>query len=328
MSASNKSWVFALPRLNSPTRRPTQGQRRWHKLWTFLFIAAGLGAGPLAAADNATPSDRPSASAWSDADADGRSPEYRIGIYDELFVELHGEPDLSRWVIVRPDGYVSVPLAEDVPASGQTPAELAATIAKRMARYLVAPQVFVTVERSAGSAGTEPTASAASTRSVRIIGGSQVPKAIPYQAGMRLFDTIAAAGGFSPKADVSRAVLVRGDRGAVQTIALRLGDLLKGGDAPANIAIEPGDIIVIPDGFFSGEWRHTVSATISNVYTDNYRLDPAGEADPALITALTPSVEIAGSSARMTGALAASLTGEYVALTSKNVRAIPNVVAT
>lgn len=289
-------------------RKPTSGCRyeQFRRLlWASLSIAAaGIAGRSLAAA------------------------EYRIEAYDELAVAVRGSPELSRSAVVRPDGFVSLPLAEDVRAAGLTPPELAAAIAERLSAFLIERQVSVEVVRSAGSDVPGASRSGNSQRDVQLLGGSQPVRAVPFKEGMRLIDVISAVGGVPPGGDASRAVLVREGPDGPGRVPLRLDDLIARGDTSANMAVEPGDTIVVPDGFFSGDWKRRFSASLWTAFTDNYRLRSAGDEDPALITGLTPALQIAGSSPRLTGALSASVTGEYVALTGSEVRAIPNVAAT
>ena len=237
---SRDRWTYLALRACRPHRFPATSWRRYQSwpagryqalhqaLCLSLWIAAGLGARPLGAA------------------------EYRIGAYDELAVAVGENPDLSRSAIVRPDGYISLPLAEDMRAAGLTPSELAAAITERLATYLINAEVSVDVVRSAGAAGASGSVSASFERNVQLLGGSQPVRAIPFQAGMQLIDVIAAVGGLSPGADRSRAVLVREGPDGPQRLPLRLDDLVDRGDASANVAVEPGDLIIVPDGFFPG----------------------------------------------------------------------------
>lgn len=243
-------------------------------------------------------------------------PEYLIGPGDGLTISVLGAQDLSRTVRVRPDGYISFPLVEDVRAAGTTPGSLAAEIGQRLGVLIIDPEVTVTLSDSAGN----------SAQVVRIIGGAMQPKSIPYEAGMHVLDVIVAAGGLAPVADGNAAVLVRGDPAAPQRLSLRLDDLVEKHDLSANMAVAPGDIIVIPEGVFAGDWQRRWSLTLSPAFTDNARLAPSGDAEAAVVTALTPTLEVAGQGARVKGALSASVTGAYVALSDTGVEFIPDVV--
>src|ERR1700674_3213016 len=72
-------------------------------------------------------------------------PNYLIGAQDVLDISVWKEPELTRSVPVRPDGKVSMPLLNDVQASGLTPGQLAADITTRLKKYVTDPQVTIIV---------------------------------------------------------------------------------------------------------------------------------------------------------------------------------------
>jgi uncharacterized protein (PEP-CTERM system associated) len=240
---------------------------------------------------------------------------YAICPYDDLGVAVFGQPELSRRVVVRPDGYIALPLIGEVRAAGRTPDELGAALRERLNRVLVEPLVDVDVRTGHSDC-----------RGVRIIGAVRQPQAVPYATGMRVPDVLVAAGGLAPTADGNAAVLIRGAPDRPSSMPLRLGDLARGSTRQADLAVAPGDVIIVPQGFFAGDWRRDLTLTLAPAYTDNYNLAPSGDEDPAFISSVTPAIEIAGSGARFTGALSAALTGQYVALTRDTFEVIPNVV--
>jgi len=70
---------------------------------------------------------------------------YLIGPGDSVDIYVWGNPDVSRVVTVRPDGKVTVPLVEDLQASGKTAYELARKLEEAYAQYIRDPQVVVMV---------------------------------------------------------------------------------------------------------------------------------------------------------------------------------------
>jgi polysaccharide biosynthesis/export protein len=168
----------------------------------------------------------------------GQAETYRIGSLDRLEIFVWGADSLSAKVPVRPDGKISVPLAEDIQAVGRTPAELAQAIEGALQPYVQNPLVTVIVASFGDTAG----------QTIRVVGEAQKPAAIPYRAGMTVLDVMVAAGGLSPYAAGNRAVLVRGKDQAVY--GLRLGDLLNGGDISADAPVLPGDVVMIPQTAF------------------------------------------------------------------------------
>src|SRR3546814_10883152 len=83
-------------------------------------------------------------------------------------------------------------------------------------------------------------------------------------------------------------------------IPVRLADLVRDGDSTANIPLLPGDVIIIPEGFFQGEWHVVYGASASQTISDNIDQDPDGERDVGFITRAGPNVSISGPSARVT----------------------------
>jgi polysaccharide export outer membrane protein len=233
------------------------------------------------------------------AAAEGNTPTYLIGPGDELQITVWEEPELSTTTTVRPDGRISVPLIEDLPAAGVTPTDLANEIKKRLSEYRQDPLVTVMVGSGLGDLRQQ----------VRIIGEADQPKAVAYRSGMTLLDAVIASGGLSRQADGNNAVLLRHDDGRTIEMPVRLADLVRDGDAGANIPLQPGDVIVIPEGFFQGEWHLSYRATASETFTDN--VDQERDGDAALITRAGPGISITGNSARVTGAFNGDLFGVY-----------------
>ena len=174
---------------------------------------------------------------------EGPGEEYVIGPLDELTIHVWRNPELGAEKIqVRPDGRITTPLVADMPAVGKTPAMLAEDIRLQLSQYIEEPLVSVIVT---GFAGTF-------SQQIRIVGATEQPASIPYRANMTLLDAMIAVGGMSEFAAGNKAKLIRFDKqaGRQREYALRLGDLLKDGDSKANVMLEPGDVIIIPESMF------------------------------------------------------------------------------
>jgi polysaccharide export outer membrane protein len=171
--------------------------------------------------------------------ADTPDSVYKIGALDVLNIVVWRNPDLSSTISVRPDGRISIPLAENIQAAGQQPEELARAIEKALARYIREPAVTVIVNTFQGVA----------TEQIRIVGEAAKPQAVPFRQNMTLLDVMIQTGGLTDFADGNGAVLVRGSEQSKQ-YSLRLKDLLKRGDISANVQVKPGDIIIVPQSWF------------------------------------------------------------------------------
>ena len=168
--------------------------------------------------------------------------EYVIGPLDQLNIFVWRNPELSAKVQVRPDGRITTPLVNDMPAVGKTPAMLADDMKLALGEYIKDPIVSVIVENFSGTFSQQ----------VRVVGATEKPAAIPYRANMTLLDAMIAVGGLGQYAAGNRAKLIRYDRntGKQREYALRLSSLLKNGDSSANVKLQPGDVIISPESMF------------------------------------------------------------------------------
>jgi len=164
---------------------------------------------------------------------------YTIGPLDTLNIVVWRNPDVSSTVSVRPDGFISAPLVADTPAAGRTPADLSRDLEKSLSKYIRDPVVTVVVQKFQGMFAHQ----------VRIVGEAAKPQAVSYRQNMTMLDVMIEVGGMTDFANGNGAVLIRGAEGGKQ-YSLRLRDLLGRGDISANVAVMPGDIILIPQSWF------------------------------------------------------------------------------
>ena len=113
------------------------------KLAVQLLLAAVLASGMLAQANGSADKDKPEAVQTGAAAAS--SADYVIGADDTLHISVWKEPDLTATLPVRPDGKISLPLLNDVPAAGLTPLQLSASITEKLKKYIADPHVTVVV---------------------------------------------------------------------------------------------------------------------------------------------------------------------------------------
>jgi polysaccharide export outer membrane protein len=168
------------------------------------------------------------------------SAEYRIGPGDSLNIFVWRNPELTVTVPVRPDGRLSIPLVEDVVAIGKTPSTLAREYEQRLAKYVKEPLVTVIVE---GFVGPIPD-------QIRIIGEASQPRSLPYRADMTVLDAMIAVGGLTRYAAGNDTVLIRTAQGEQNTYSVHLNNLIRDGDIDSNVALRPGDILIIPQRLF------------------------------------------------------------------------------
>ena len=166
--------------------------------------------------------------------------QYVIGPGDVLDIFVWHNADLTRQIPVRPDGRISMPLIGDALAVGKTPTDLAGELQEQFKPFLKDPLVTVIPVQFVGLF----------TRQIRVVGEAVQPKAISYRSKMTALDVMIEVGGLTKYADGDRAVLVRSVGGKQESYQVRLDSLVRDGDVSKNVAMAPGDILIIPQRFF------------------------------------------------------------------------------
>jgi polysaccharide export outer membrane protein len=193
----------------------------------------GFAVGLLAAC--ATTDDFPAAPASAATD----DYTYIVGPGDNINIIVWRNPELSMTVPVRPDGKFSTPLVDELVAQGKTSVEIAREIEKKLEKYLRDPVVTVIVTGFVGPYDQQ----------IRVVGEAAKPQALPFKQYMTLLDVMIAVGGLTDFADGNAATILRSGEGGKQ-YSVRLRDLVRRGDVSANVQMKPGDILIIPQGWF------------------------------------------------------------------------------
>jgi polysaccharide export outer membrane protein len=222
--------------------------RNFARLGSALAVVVPMCFGPSASAQEsvtAAPPAPPAAAAVEQplkapvarpASPGGPVADYVIGPGDVLQVFVWRNQELSITVPVRPDGRISTPLVEDMVAVGKSPSALARDIEKVLSAYIRSPQVNVIVTTPVGTLSQ-----------VKAVGQVKVPQGVPFREGMRVLDLVLAVGGLTEFAAGNRAHIVRSENGVASELKVRLGDLLNKGDVRQNLALKPGDLLVVPE---------------------------------------------------------------------------------
>ncbi len=211
-----------------------QGMNAMMTKLTKHLVAAGAAACMLILAGCATPPP-PSTAAMAPI-----NPDYLIGPGDSVNIIVWRNPEVSMTVPVRPDGKITTPLVEDLPAAGKTSTQLARDIEGALAKFIQQPVVTVIVTNFIGNFSDQ----------IRVIGQAARPQALPYRREMSVMDVVIAVGGVTEFASGNKASIIRTVDGKQEKLPVRLDDLIKDGDISANIMMRPGDILVIPESFF------------------------------------------------------------------------------
>lgn len=164
---------------------------------------------------------------------------YIVGPGDTLNIIVWRNPELSQSVPVRPDGKVATPLVDELVAQGKNSSEIARDIEKALAKFVRDPVVTVIVTSFVGPYSEQ----------IRVVGEAAKPQFLPYKQKMTLLDVMIAVGGLTDFADGNAASILRSSEGGKQ-YSVRLKDLMKRGDISSNVEMRPGDILIIPQGWF------------------------------------------------------------------------------
>lgn len=158
---------------------------------------------------------------------------YTIGPEDLLDVTVWNNAGISRTVPVRPDGKISLPLLDDVQAAGLTPKQLKDDLARRLRKYISAPEVSVIVREI-------------HSLWVAVLGEVNKPGRYALKSRASVLDAIALAGGFSPYAARSKLVILRVAGSTVKRIPCNYNKVVAAQVEPESFFLQPGDTLVVP----------------------------------------------------------------------------------
>lgn len=167
-----------------------------------------------------------------DAAAESES-SYLIGPDDILNVHVWKEPDLTREIVVMPDGRISFPLIGELMAQGQTVTQLKDTLTGKLQDYVTVPQVTVIVMESR-------------SRYIYTIGKVMRPGPYPLKPDMTVLQALSTAGGFAEWADEKNVLIVRRQGEKEAQIPFNYKEFISGKSLEQNILLNPGDTIVVP----------------------------------------------------------------------------------
>lgn len=158
--------------------------------------------------------------------------DYVIGADDNLHISVWKEPDLSETLPVRSDGKISMPLLGDVTAAGMTPTALGDSITEKLKKFIADPRVTVVV-------------TAMNSRRIFVTGEVTHTGAMPLLPHMTMLQALAAAG-FTQFAKVKGIYLLRTENGTQVKLPFNYKDVVRGKHPEENIALQPGDTVVVP----------------------------------------------------------------------------------
>lgn len=157
--------------------------------------------------------------------------EYRMGPEDVIEVFVWKEPELSTTVVIRPDGRISLPLANELDASGKTGVELQQEITARLSKYVVQPVVNVMVKQ-------------VNSLKISVLGEVRRPDVYRIKSRVTVLDAIAMAGGFTDLARPNRVIVIRNTPAGPQRIKINIKQLVAD-DSGAPFYLQPLDTVYV-----------------------------------------------------------------------------------
>jgi polysaccharide biosynthesis/export protein len=212
--------------------------KRLMKLALLLAVMASmqaLGQNPTSsnsAASNHPPTGSDSAMTAEVKQDPSMPADYVIGADDTLHISVWKEPDLSETLPVRPDGKISLPLLNDVDAAGLTPLALKDSITEKLRKYVADPRVTVIVV-------------AMNSRRIFMTGEVNHSGPLALLPHMTMLQALAQAG-FTQFANLKKIYLLRTQNGQQVKFPFNYKEVVKGEHPEQNIALQPGDTIVVP----------------------------------------------------------------------------------
>jgi len=155
---------------------------------------------------------------------------YVLGPGDSIEVSIFGESDLSRTVLIKPDGTITLALINEVKAAGKTSAQLESELTRMYSKYLKAPSISVVVRDLR-------------VERVYLLGQVGHPGDYQLRPNVGIFQLLSSAGGPTSRADLAKAVIIRGK---TATINVDLLDAIAKNKTP-DVKLQADDVLFIPE---------------------------------------------------------------------------------
>lgn len=164
--------------------------------------------------------------------------EFLIGPEDVLIVTVWRNQELSKEVIVRPDGKISLPLLGDIVAAGLTAQALSKHVADGLAEFMSTPTVSVQVKEI-------------NSYHVFVVGEVAKPGKYVLKSFASVLQGISYAGGFTTFAsrnNVHVLRMVKNGQGEAKQVMIPVPylDIVQGKNLEANFILRAGDVILVP----------------------------------------------------------------------------------
>lgn len=210
-------------------------------LLPLLLLSACVGGTSAPTAKAVTPQSQAEEEAIATAlqQIESKKTDYTISNADLINVSVLGEKDMDRQVRVSQSGTITYPLIGSVEVGGLSTSQAEAAIATKLNEYLRGAQVTVFIKEYGN-------------KKVFVFGHVNKPGAIeiPTETQLTVLEAISQAGGFTPLAAPDRTRVVRMLNGVSQSFTIEVSAITKRGEKEKDLALEPNDIVFIPESYF------------------------------------------------------------------------------
>ena len=193
-----------------------------------LSTAVSFGQATPAAPAPAPPATQPPAAAGITP-----PPDYVIGEGDVLTITYYDQKEMTADYVVRPDGMITLPLLNDVPARGLTPEQLGKSLLAKSTIF-EDPRITVGVRQI-------------NSRKVYISGGVAKPGDYPLLGPMRVSQLISLAGGLREFVNGKEITIIREEDGKQKPLRFNYEDVQRGRRLEQNVFLRPGDTVLVPE---------------------------------------------------------------------------------
>ena len=159
---------------------------------------------------------------------------YTLNPGDVLDISVWKEEEMSRKVVVLPDGTISFPLAGHMTVSGFTAAKVQDELVKRIKKYIAEPVVTVSVVEVLGN-------------KIYVIGQVQRPGQFIVSSPIDVLQALSLAGGLTPFGDEDDIKILRGQGAAQSVLNFDYSAVKRGNKLHQNVLLKPGDVVLVSD---------------------------------------------------------------------------------
>jgi len=160
-------------------------------------------------------------------------PDYNVNTGDAIEVSVWKEPDLTKTIVVRPDGKFTFPLAGEIVAAGRTVTQIQTDITSRLQKFIPEPVVTAAITALEGNR-------------VYVIGQVNKPGSYVMNPRLNVLQALSMAGGMTAFAGTNDIIVLRGTGGKQRVMQFHYGEVSKGRNLEQNVALEAGDVVVVP----------------------------------------------------------------------------------